>query len=324
MTNMGARIQNWTEIGRLAIQAEANALKQLARELDERFDAAVQAILACKGKVVTCGIGKSGHIARKMASTFASTGTPAIFLHPAEASHGDLGVIERRDVVIAISKSGESAELSDVLAYCRRFGIPLLAITAVPDSSLGRSATAVLKLPQADEVCPLGLAPTTSMVMTLALGDALAVACIEARNFKASEFREFHPGGKLGKKLLRVSDAMHTGSELPLVERGATVREAVIEMSRGRFGCVGVIGRERELLGIFTDGDLRRNLSAEIIDCPIGDYMFASPHRIEPDALLVDAVNQMNRYRIPSLFVVNAGIPVGIIHLHDILASGVV
>ena len=321
---MGARIQNWVETGRLAINAEAQALKLLARDLDDAFDCAVQAILSCKGKVVACGIGKSGHIARKMASTFASTGTPAIYLHPSEASHGDLGVIERRDVVIAISKSGESAELADVLSYCRRFDIPLLAITAVPESSLGRSATTVLKLPKVEEVCPLGLAPTTSTVMTLALGDALAVACIEARNFKAAEFREFHPGGKLGKKLLRVSDAMHVGTELPLVPCGATVREAVIEMSRGRFGCVGVVGEDRALLGIFTDGDLRRNLSAEILGRPIEGFMFKAPHSIGPDELLVDAVSLMNRHRIPSVFVVNQGIPAGIIHLHDILASGVV
>jgi arabinose-5-phosphate isomerase len=322
---MGDRLKlNWVASGRLAIEAEAHALQLMAEQLDDSFNHAVHTVLSCTGKVVMCGIGKSGHIGRKIASTFASTGTPAIYLHPSEASHGDLGVIERRDVVIGISRSGESLEMNDVLTYCKRFGIPLIAITGVAESTLARSANIVLKLPKLAEVCPLGLAPTTSTTLTLAMGDALAVACIEARGFDASAFREFHPGGKLGKKLLRVKDAMHSGDELPLVLETASVREAVIEMSRGRFGCVGVLGAQRELVGIFTDGDLRRNFAAEILSDPIAQHMYRSPHRISPDELLADAVNLMNKNRIPSLFVVQTDTPVGIIHLHDILASGVV
>lgn len=322
MTDRSSR--DWIEIGRLAIQDEARALRQMAEQLDDEFHQAVTAILACNGKVVACGVGKSGHIGRKIASTFASTGTPAIYLHPSEASHGDLGVIERRDVVLAISRSGETQELTDVVSYCRRFAIPLIAITASSDSSLGRAANIILLIPTCEEVCPLGLAPTTSTTMMLAMGDALAVVVIQARGFSASAFREFHPGGKLGKKLICVKDVMHGADELPLVNEHTPVREAVIEMSRGRFGCVGVLNEQGELAGIFTDGDLRRKLSGSILDQPITYYMCRSPFTINPEDLLADAVSIMNRNRIPSMFVVQASVPVGIVHLHDILARGVI
>jgi arabinose-5-phosphate isomerase len=321
---MDERAKSWTTIGRNAILAESEALVQLAHSLDHDFANAVELILACAGKVVISGIGKSGHIARKIASTFASTGTPAVYLHPSEASHGDLGVIDKRDLVIAISRSGESPELADILAYCRRFAIPLVAITANRASTLGGACNVVLLLPAVAEVCPMGLAPTTSTTMVLALGDALAVACIEAKEFKASAFREFHPGGKLGKKLLRVSDVMHGQADLPLVSGPTTVRQAVIEMSRARLGCVGVIDDARRLVGIFTDGDLRRNLSAEILEHPIARYMSAAPSRIAPDALLADATSLMEHKRIPSIFVVQDDAIVGIIHMHDLLSRGII
>jgi len=314
--------ESWLEIGQAAIWEESQALVQLAAGLGRSFTLAVETLLACRGKVIVCGIGKSGHIARKISSTFASTGTPSIFLHPAEASHGDMGLIQEHDVVIALSKSGESQELSDVLAYCRRFSIPLIAITANEKSTLGRSASIVLPLVKCDEVCPLGLAPTTSTIMSLAIGDALAVVCIHGRGFKSDRFREFHPGGKLGQKLLRVEDIMHTGQELPLVQCTATIRESVLEMTRSRFGCVGVLDAEKYLFGIFTDGDLRRNLSADILEKPVEKYMSTPPLLVEPECLLVDASRIMVRHRIPSLFSVRERRPVGIIHIHDLFARG--
>ena len=314
---------DWTDIGKKSILAEADALVVLAEKLDQRFSQVVELILNCQGKVVLSGLGKSGQIARKIASTFASTGTPAIYLHPSEASHGDLGMIEKRDIVIAISRSGESPELADILSYSRRFSIPLIAITAEAASTLGRAVDIVLLLPAMAEVCPLGLAPTTSTTMTLALGDALAVACIEGKEFKAAAFREFHPGGKLGKKLLLVKDVMHVRSELPLIAANVTVRQAVIEMSRARLGCVGLLDEQGKLIGIFTDGDLRRNLSAEIVEQPISLYMSRQPATIAPDTLVAEATQIMESKRIPSIFVVENDDVVGIIHLHDLLARGI-
>lgn len=310
--------------GATAIRQEAAGLESLAHALDAAFPAAVNLLLACQGRVVVVGMGKSGHVARKIAATLASTGTPALFVHPAEASHGDLGMIDKRDVVIALSKSGESPELGDILTYCRRFGIPVLAVTAQPESSLGRSARHVLRLPTVDEACPLGLAPTTSTTMSLALGDALAIACQRARDFQPAQFREFHPGGKLGQKLTRVRDVMHGAELLPLVAQTVLVKEAVVQMSRGRFGCVGIVDGDGLLVGIFTDGDLRRHISAVSLERPVDEYMTRNPYRIEPDALIADVAYLFTEKRIPSVFACSAGKPVGLVHVHDLLQKGFV
>lgn len=312
------------ETGKQAILAEAMGLQSLAHDLGPSFVGAVNCVLAVAGRVVVAGMGKSGHVGRKIAATFASTGTPALFVHPAEASHGDLGMIERRDVVIAISKSGESPELSDILTYCRRFAIPVIAITANAQSSLGQAADHLLLLPGIEEACPLGLAPTTSTTMTLALGDALAIACLRARGFQPAQFREFHPGGKLGQKLTRVKDVMHGREMLPLVPENAEVRLAVVEMSRGRFGCVGVCDAAGRLVGIFTDGDLRRHITDLDLASPISALMTPQPSQMDPDALIADVSYLFTEKRIPSVFACLDGKPVGLVHVHDLLQKGFV
>jgi arabinose-5-phosphate isomerase len=314
-------IKSW---GAAAVRQEAVGLEQLADSLDGAFIAAVNEILRCEGRTIVAGMGKSGHIGKKIASTLASTGTPAMFVHPAEASHGDLGMIEKRDVVIALSKSGESPEFHDLLVYCRRFGIPVIAVTAKPESSLARAASIVLVVPLVEEACPLGLAPTTSTTMTLALGDALAVACLRARDFQPSQFREYHPGGKLGQKLTRVCDVMHGVDMLPLVPIDALLAAAVLEMSKGRFGCVGVLDPDGKLVGIFTDGDLRRHFSAANMERPVQDLMHPSPSQIDPDALIADVTYLFTEKRIPSVFACTDGKPVGILHVHDLLQRGFV
>ena len=315
---------DFSDIGAKTIRAEADALTELADILGEGFDRAVSMILDMDGRLVVSGIGKSGHIGRKISSTFASTGTPSFFIHPAEASHGDLGMIDRRDIVLAISKSGESPELRDIVAYCCRHDIPLLAITENPDSALGKAATVVLLLPKLSEACPLGVAPTTSTTMTLALGDALAVACLSHRDFRLHNFREFHPGGKLGQKLARVRDIMHSGNELPIVPLGASIGDAILEMTRTRFGCVGIVDREGKLVGIFTDGDLRRNFPTMVIDHPIDKLMTMNPWKITMDALIEDVAHLFAVHRIPSVFVIVDEKPVGIIHVHDLFERGLV
>ena len=311
--------------GRKVLEDAADALNRLSKELDEtKFFEAVQSIINCKGRVVVTGIGKSGHIGKKISATLASTGTPSLFVHPAEASHGDLGMIEKRDVVIAISRSGESPELKDIIVYCRRFGIPIIAITARPNSTLGNATCYLLQLLDISEACPLGLAPTTSTTMSLALGDALAVACLKARDFQHSQFSDFHPGGKLGQKLTRVRDIMHEKDTLPIIQTNSLVKEAVIEMSRGRFGCVGVIDDTGLLIGIFTDGDLRRHISAVNLGRPINELMSETPFRVEPDALIADVTYLFTEKRIPSVFVCEKGKPVGLVHVHDLLQKGFV
>lgn len=312
------------DVGAQAIRSEAVGLEKLACYLSNSFVDAVTCILQASGRVVVAGMGKSGHVGKKIAATFASTGTPSLFVHPAEASHGDLGMIEKRDVVIAISKSGESPELSDILTYCRRFAIPVIAMTAHAESSLGRAADHLLLLPEIEEACPLGLAPTTSTTMTLALGDALAIACLRARDFQSAQFREFHPGGKLGQKLTRVKDVMHGHELLPLVSEGAEVRLAVVEMSRGRFGCVGVCDAAGRLVGIFTDGDLRRHITNLDLASPISALMTPQPSQIDPDALIADVSYLFTEKRIPSVFACLDGKPVGLVHVHDLFQKGFV
>lgn len=307
------------------IDREVETLEILKNSLDISLSKALDLLQNTKGRVIVTGMGKSGHIARKMAATFASTGTVSFFVHPAEASHGDLGMISDDDVIIAISYSGESKELSDILIYAKRHNIPLIAITRNPQSALGKNSTLVLKLPDNGEACPLGLAPTSSTTATIVLGDVLAVDLMERRGFSATDFRQRHPGGKLGAILCKVSDIMHKGDEIPLLQEDANMQEALLVMSEKMLGCVGIVDNSGKLEGIITDGDLRRWMSPNLITEKVSKVMTRTPKVISPDALIVDAVNMMNNTGrgITNLFVVQDGKPVGVIHIHDCLKAGV-
>ncbi|MDX6806671.1 KpsF/GutQ family sugar-phosphate isomerase [Terrihabitans rhizophilus] len=308
------------------VSCEANGLQTLKEALDgdlgRAFEAAVLAI-ANGARVIVTGMGKSGHIGRKVAATFASTGTPSSFVHAAEASHGDLGMITPQDVVLALSWSGETAELKDMLHHTRRFRVPVVAMTSNPDSSLARNADIVLVLPRTVEACPHGLAPTTSTTMQLALGDALAVALLESRGFSASDFQTFHPGGKLGASLTRVRDLMHAGEAMPLVPVGTAMSEAILAISTKSFGCVGVLDADGALAGIVTDGDLRRHMSSRLLDLPIDEVMTRAPRTIDPESIASAALELMNSSKIMALFVVEDRRPLGILHVHDLLRAGV-
>ena len=290
--------------------------------LAHAFLRAVTLIEGSPGRVIVTGMGKSGHVARKVAATLASTGQLASYVHPGEASHGDLGMIAEQDVVIALSNSGETPELGDVLAYCRRFAIPLVAITSKPDSTLGRAADAVLVLPDAPEACGEVRAPTTSTTLSMVMGDALAVALLRRRGFTSDDFKTYHPGGKLGASLKRVRDMMHAGRELPLVAAGTPVPEAVRVLSGAGFGCVGVTEGER-LVGIVTDGDLRRHVEDGLRDLTVDAVMTRSPKTVTPDTLAAEALGVLSRTKITALFVVEDARPVGLIHVHDVLERGV-
>ncbi|MCS6878375.1 MAG: KpsF/GutQ family sugar-phosphate isomerase [Geminicoccaceae bacterium] len=311
---------------RRAIRAEAEGLARLEAAIDERFARAVELFAAIEGRIVVTGMGKSGHVARKIAATLASTGTPALFVHPAEASHGDLGMITSRDAVLALSNSGETSELRDITLYTRRFRIPLVAIVGRTPSTLAEAADLVLPLPPVAEACPMGLAPTTSTTCMLALGDALAIALLDRSGFTAREFALFHPGGKLGARLLRVEQIMRRGDQLPLVRTDASLRETVLEMTRGCMGCVGVVDEEGRLVGIITDGDLRRHLTDDLLAQRACDIMTRDPRTIDARALAVEAVALMNDPARPitQLFILEEGRPVGALHLHDCLRAGVV
>ena len=309
--------------GRRVIAREAAALTLLADALGPGFGAAVELILAARGRVIVSGMGKSGHIARKIAATFASTGTPAQFVHPAEASHGDLGMVMRGDVALLLSNSGETPELADLIAHTRRFDIALIGVAGREGSTLLRQADVAILLPPAAEACDQGIVPTTSTTMTLALGDALAIALMEHRHFTPDQFRVFHPGGKLGARLLTVRDLMH--SELPLVPGPTPMREALLTMSRQGFGVVGVTDDTGALAGVVTDGDLRRHMDG-LLTLTAAQVMTPAPRTIGPDALAQKAVAVMNERKITSLFVVDpAGsrAAVGLIHIHDCLRAGV-
>jgi arabinose-5-phosphate isomerase len=312
--------------GQETIRAEARALDQLAaalaKELAEPFTHAATLLSETKGRVIVSGMGKSGHIARKIAATLASTGTPAQFVHPAEASHGDLGMIVEADCVLAISRSGETAELSDLLYHCRRIAVPVIGMTFKPGSSLARASTAALVLPECGEASEEAPAPTTSTTMCLALGDALAVALLKARGFTADHFGAIHPGGKLGAALKRVRDVMRVGGDDPLISPATPVKEALEAMSVGGIGAAGVI-ENGKLIGIITDGDLRRRLTPEMFGKTARELMTANPRTITPDAPLADAIAIMNNKRITLLFAVEDGKPVGVVHMHDLLAAGV-
>jgi arabinose-5-phosphate isomerase len=310
---------------RRVITAEADALRVLAHQVGTVFAEVVDRLAAASGRVVVTGMGKSGHVARKIAATLAATGTPALFVHPAEASHGDLGMITPQDAVVALSNSGETPELRDLILYTRRFGILLVGIAGRARSTLVEAADLALVLPEVREACPMGLAPTTSTTCMLALGDALAVALLERRGFSASDFALFHPGGKLGSQLLRVEQLMHKGDELPLVGPDCPMVEAVLQMSDKRLGCVGVVEGGR-LVGIVTDGDLRRHMAPDLFERPVRELMTPRPRTIDRRALAVEALAVMNGGRRPVtvLFVVEDGRPVGALHLHDCLKAGIV
>lgn len=304
--------------------SEIDTITKLRDSLDENLTSALDMMQNAAGRIVITGMGKSGHIGRKIAASLASTGTPAFFVHPAEASHGDLGMISENDVVIAISNSGESRELVDILNYCKRFGIKLIAITKNAKSSLGKTGDVVLLLPNTGEACPLGLAPTNSSTATLVLGDILTAALIQRKGFTKSDFNQRHPGGKLGSILQRVSDLMHTGEEMPLLEENTNMQQVLLEMTSKRLGCVGLINNKGFLTGIFTDGDLRRSLSEQILNEKVVDVMTKKPKTISKDMLVSEAVKIMNEEKITNIFIVEEDKPIGVIHIHDLLSSGIV
>ncbi len=314
------------ETARRVITTEAQGLADLRDALDDSFAIAVDLILKATGRVIVSGMGKSGHIARKIAATLASTGTPASFVHPAEASHGDLGMITEGDVALVLSNSGETPELSDIIAHTRRFSIPLIGVASKPGSTLLRQADVALVLPAAAEACGTGIVPTTSTTMTLALGDALAVALMEHRHFTPEHFRTFHPGGKLGAKLLKVRDLMHAGDAIPLVREDTPMSEALLVMSQKGFGVVGVTGADGRLAGIVTDGDLRRHMEG-LLDRTAAEVMTRTPQTVDPESVAEKAVALMKERKITCLFVLPTdgdGRPAGILNIHDCLRAGVV
>ena len=299
-------------------------MEAIGNGLGAPFTAAVERIARARGRVILTGMGKSGHVGRKIAATFASTGTPALYVHPAEASHGDLGMVQPDDVVLALSWSGETTELADIIGYAKRYRVGLVAITANAASTLGREADICLTLPKAREACPNGLAPTTSTAMQLALGDALAVALLEDRGFSAREFSIYHPGGRLGASLRQVREVMHAGDQLPVVPRGTPLRTAIAEIDAKGFGSVIVVEADGRLAGIVTDGDLRRNVFRRDLDAlTVEAVMSATPRTVNPETLLAKALEIQESSKITALIVIEDGRPVGLVHYHDLLRSGV-
>ena len=306
------------------IDSEIDTINHLKDSVKaENLTKALDFMQNSKGRIIITGMGKSGHIGRKIAASLASTGTPSFFVHPAEASHGDLGMITEDDVVVAISNSGESRELIDILNYCKRFGIKLIAITKNAESSLGKAGDVVLELPNNGEACPLGLAPTSSTTATLVLGDILTVGMIERKGFSKEDFNDRHPGGKLGSILKRVSDLMHTGQEMPILDENSNMQAVLLEMTSKRLGCVGFINQTGDLTGILTDGDLRRCLSSKILEEKAIDLMTRNPKTVSPNAMTAEALKIMHDKKITNLFVLDEKKPVGVIHIHDLLNNGV-
>ena len=306
------------------IDSEIDTINRLKDPVKaENLTKALDFMQNSKGRIIITGMGKSGHIGRKIAASLASTGTPSFFVHPAEASHGDLGMITEDDVVVAISNSGESRELIDILNYCKRFGIKLIAITKNAESSLGKAGDVVLELPNNGEACPLGLAPTSSTTATLVLGDILTVGMIERKGFSKEDFNDRHPGGKLGSILKRVSDLMHTGQEMPILDENSNMQAVLLEMTSKRLGCVGFINQTGDLTGILTDGDLRRCLSSKILEEKAIDLMTRNPKTVSPKAMTAEALKIMHDKKITNLFVKERKKPIGVIHIHDLLNNGV-
>ena len=318
--------QSAIQVAQGVLAAEAAGLRTLAASLDATFDHATDLLVRCTGRVVVSGMGKSGLVGRKIAATFASTGTPSLFVHPAEASHGDLGMIVPGDVLLALSNSGETAELADLVAHASRFAIPLVAITGRAASALARAADVALILPAAAEACPMGLTPTTSTTMQVALGDALAVALLTRRGFTATDFSAFHPGGRLGNRLRRVADLMHTGDAVPLAPVDLPMDRALLLMTGKGFGCLGATAADGSLVGILTDGDLRRSMGPDLLSRKVGEIMNPSPRTIGAGALAAEALRVMNEGSRPvtSLFVLDgARRAEGILHIHDLLRAGI-
>jgi len=312
--------------GLRTLEAEAGGIAALTASMQDglgpAFTAAVDMVRAARGRVIVTGMGKSGHVGNKIAATLSSTGTPAFFVHPAEASHGDLGMITRDDVIMALSWSGETVELKNLIDYSRRHRIGLIAVTVDPGSTLAKAADIVLTLPQAREACPHNLAPTTSSLMQLALGDALAIALLESRGFTALDFGALHPGGRLGAALKSVRDLMHSGAKIPLAPMGSAMSDALVEMTAKGFGCVGILDRG-VLVGIITDGDLRRKMRPDLLETKVDAVMTRTPKTVHPDQLATEALEILNSSKITALFVVEASAPIGIVHLHDLLRAGV-
>lgn len=308
---------------RRVLAAETEGLRALAGALDSGFVRALDLLSGATGRVIVTGMGKSGHVARKIAATLASTGTPALFVHPAEASHGDLGMVVADDAILALSNSGETAELGDLIAHAKRFGLGLVAVVGRADSTLAEAADVALVLPQVAEACPMGLAPTTSTTMMLALGDALAVALLERKRFTSAHFHALHPGGRLGQRLLKVADIMHSGDRVPTVPPDAPMSDVLIEMTAKSFGCAAVVDSAGTLLGVVTDGDLRRHMNAGLLGQRAREVMTLRPKTIAPGAFAAEALRLMNESAITGLFAVEAGKLAGIVHVHDCLRAGV-
>jgi arabinose-5-phosphate isomerase len=319
-------MDTYAKTGQRVLETEIAALQDMSRALGASFNAAAAELLSIEGRVILSGVGKSGHVARKIAATLASTGTPALYIHPTEASHGDMGMISPQDAVIALSRSGETAELADIIGYCRRFSIPLIAITAAADSALGRACDHLLQLPDAPEACAETRAPTTSTTLQIALGDALAVALLEAKGFTAKDFKTYHPGGTLGASLVLVGDLMHSGAHLPLVSSGAAMPDALLVMNKAGFGCVGITDAAGRLTGVITDGDIRRHLSNDLAAKTVDVIMTTTPRTTHAQALAADALRSMTAgpSKIMQLFVIESGKPIGLVHLHDFLRAGLV
>jgi len=305
------------------LEIEAAALDALAGSLGDAFCRALDIMAKVKGRVVVSGMGKSGHIANKITATLSSTGTPALFVHPAEASHGDLGMITGDDAVFALSNSGETTELADLVAYAKRFHIPLIAVTGSETSALAEAADVSIVLPKSEEACPMGLAPTTSTTVMLALGDAISVALLERKGFSPDQFHALHPGGKLGRRLIKVADIMHAGAELPLIEAETPMADALIEMTIKSLGCVGVIDAKGKLKGVITDGDLRRHMSPELLAQSAAEVMTEGAQVVAPEMLAIEALGIMNARSITNIFVTENDRPVGVLHIHDCLRAGI-
>lgn len=312
------------ETGSKTITAESEALSRLAANLDEQFVNAVKLLSENNSHIIVSGIGKSGHIARKIAATFSSVGQPAFFVHPAEASHGDLGMITPQDRLLLLSHSGETSELKSILDYSRRFHIPLVAITGKKNSNLASVADITLCYPTVSEACPMGLAPTTSTTIMLALGDALAIATLNTRSFSPTDFRTFHPGGNLGKQLSRVRDFMHTNDRLPIVSKGTLMQECLIKMSYFGFGCIAIVDENGLLVGVITDGDLRRHMHTRLLNDTVESVMNPNPTIIPADILMAEALAIMQEKSITSLFINDNNKPIGILHIHDCLRAGII
>ena len=311
-------------VARRVLMDEAAGLRALAEVLDDSFVRALDLLQETSGRIVVSGMGKSGHVARKIAATLASTGTPAQYVNPGEASHGDLGMIARGDAVLALSNSGETTELSDMVAHTRLLDIPLIAVVGRRGSALHAAADVALVLPPLAEACPLNLAPTTSTTAMLALGDALAVALLERQGFSPDDFNALHPGGQLGRRFIKLIDIAHKGEAMPLVGAATKMSEALLTMTAKSFGCIGIVGDGGRLAGIVTDGDLRRHMERDLLERPAGDIMTADPLTMEPDTLAAAALRIMNERKITAVFLVEGGRPVGIVHIHDLLRAGIV